>query len=126
MLHDAASAAASTLTYLARIARRQSHARAWLARALEGQRLDELAESALEVTVETGDPIGEVLAEAVDRAGSVGLADRFLERPAELRDWIALALGHYLRASEETGVELDSDLFTAIAVRMGALEDDRE
>lgn len=46
----------------------------------------------------------------------------FLESPAELQDWIALAMGHYLRAVEETGVEVDSDLFAAIAARMGALE----
>lgn len=68
--------AASTLTNLARIARRREHARAWLTRAFQGRRLDELAESALEVAIETGDPIGEVLAEAVDGAGSIALAER--------------------------------------------------
>jgi tetratricopeptide (TPR) repeat protein len=54
--------ATATLTVLTRLAQRQSELGRWLKAAFQG-RLERLAELALEVAVETGDPIGMILAE---------------------------------------------------------------
>ena len=52
------------LTRLTRLAQRQPQARRWLQEAFSG-RLAYLAEPAIEVAAETGDPIGSVLAEKI-------------------------------------------------------------
>jgi hypothetical protein len=64
MSHD--DGMVSALTQLTRLAQRRPETEKWIAEALRG-RLEPLAKTALEVAVETGDPIGVVLArELVD------------------------------------------------------------
>ncbi len=86
MFYDADPSAA--LTYLTRIAGRKEHARSWLTRSLEGQRFEELVELALEVAIETGDPIGRVLAnrleEAPPSAPHAALLQRLLDKLPDL------------------------------------------
>lgn len=65
------------LTVLTRMAARKSEQAAHLACAFEG-RLEQLAEPALEVAVETGDPIGKVLALKVEDGCNPKLALRLL------------------------------------------------
>jgi tetratricopeptide (TPR) repeat protein len=67
------------LTVLCRLAERQPHTEEWLARALTG-RLNQLAETAFEVTAETGGPISRVLAELVSERARPKLAERLMRR----------------------------------------------
>ncbi len=67
------------LTVLSRLASRRPEAREWLARAFEG-RLAELSEEALDVAVETGGPIGQVLAALVGDQADPNLAERLMLR----------------------------------------------
>ncbi len=69
---------ASTLTVLTRLAGRRPKEEQWLRRAFEGH-VEELAETALAVAVEIGDPVGRVLA---DYVGGVSgeLAQRLMAR----------------------------------------------
>ncbi|MCP4594793.1 MAG: hypothetical protein GY842_29020 [bacterium] len=78
MLHGDVSYHA--LTNLTRLARRRQRALHWLEQALAGPRLQQCAELALEVAVETGDPIGRVLAEQLREHRVPVLAARLLER----------------------------------------------
>ncbi len=71
--------AANTLTTLTRLARRQNGARQWLSEALEG-RLDELAVVAVDVAIETGEPMGRVLAEGLRAQGTDELAEKLVDR----------------------------------------------
>src|SRR5829696_5634599 len=71
MLSESPSTALSCIT---RLAQRQESARKWLGLALE-RRLDTLALVALDVAVETGDPIGQILAQKIQTA-SIDLARR--------------------------------------------------
>ena len=59
------------LTVLTRLAKRRPAARRWLEQAF-AQDLDRLAEPAMRVAIESGDPIGQVLAEELDRRSEVG------------------------------------------------------
>ncbi len=68
----------TALTVLTRLARRRSEEERWLARAFEGH-LEELAETALAVAVEVGDPVGRVLAGFVSGV-SGELAKRLMDR----------------------------------------------
>ncbi len=85
------------LTVLTRLAVRRPEQKADLARAFEG-RLEELADPALEVAVEIGDPVGQVLATKVEDSGEYGLAlrlvrfceDDFFDSSVPLRE-VALA-----------------------------------
>jgi tetratricopeptide (TPR) repeat protein len=60
----------SALTILTRLAQRR-HTGEWLRKSLD-ERLESLAPIALEVAVETGDPIGRILAEELERSGGFG------------------------------------------------------
>lgn len=75
----------SALTVLSRLALRRPEARGWLAGALDG-RLSELAEAGLEAAVETGGPIGSVLAELIKEQAGPRLAERLMLR-CEERDY---------------------------------------
>ncbi len=68
----------TALTVLTRLARRRPEEERWLARAFKGH-LEELAEPAVAVAVEVGDPIGRVLAGFVGGA-SGELAKRLMDR----------------------------------------------
>lgn len=74
----------STLTVLTRLAQRLSEAEEWLRTAFQG-RLEQLAETALEVAVETGDPIGLVLAQEIEKSGTEDLVRRLAIRTEEDR-----------------------------------------
>ncbi|MCP4662144.1 MAG: hypothetical protein GY856_42620, partial [bacterium] len=67
------------LTVLARLARRRPEAEEWLDGAFR-EHLEELAEIALAVAVESGDPVGMVLARQVESGASVELAERLMRR----------------------------------------------
>lgn len=69
---------ASALTVLTRLAGRRPEEERWLERAFEGH-VEELAEPALAVAVEVGDPVGRVLAGFVGGA-SAELAERLMNR----------------------------------------------
>ena len=58
----------NALTVLTRLAKQRGEARRWLARAFENE-AERLAEPAIQVAIETGDPIGQSLAEALYRHG---------------------------------------------------------
>jgi tetratricopeptide (TPR) repeat protein len=73
-----------TLTVLTRLAQRRPEAEEWLRAAFRG-RLEALAENGLEVAVETGDPIGLVLAREVEESAKEGLAKRLMDRCDEAR-----------------------------------------
>jgi tetratricopeptide (TPR) repeat protein len=76
--------ASNALTALARLAQRRNET-AWLAAAFRGERLERLAELALEVAVETGDPVGMVLAREIEKRASGELARRLMDRCDEDR-----------------------------------------
>lgn len=80
-----------TLTLLTRLAARQPSQEQRLHQALVG-RLDELAEVVLEVAVETGDPIGQVLAEALGNEMTKALLERLAARLREKRFGDAVSL----------------------------------
>ena len=62
---------AAPLTVLTRLARRRPVARRWLEQAFT-QDLERLAEPAMQVAIETGDPIGPVLADELERRTKAG------------------------------------------------------
>jgi tetratricopeptide (TPR) repeat protein len=72
-------ASVEALTRLTRLAQRRKATRRWLSQGFEG-RLDGLAEPALDVAVETGDPIGQILADHVRENASPALAERLMIR----------------------------------------------
>jgi hypothetical protein len=69
----------TVLTTLTRLASHKPDQAKWLDQTFRG-RLEELADPALEVAVETGDPIGQVLAERVAKGGSPVLAKKLMDR----------------------------------------------
>ena len=71
--------AREALTRLTRIAQKKAQGPRFLDRALAG-RLDGLAGLAFEVIVETGDPLGRVLAERLEREGDADLVGELAER----------------------------------------------
>ncbi len=79
------------LTVLTRLAQRRPVAEEWL-RAAFHERLDFLAESALEVAVETGDPIGLGLAREIEANATEELAKRLMDRCEEARYFLSLPL----------------------------------
>ena len=93
-----------TLIRLTRLAQRQESARRWLEQAFEG-RLDQLALPALDVAVETGDPVGRALARQVEESCPFDLAveimgrclEREYRRSVPLRE-LALAATEKVRA----------------------------
>ena len=74
-----ASARAQTLTVLNRLAARSPSESQWLRAAFESH-LDTLADPALDVAVAAGDPIGKILADVLQSAGNVELAERLMDR----------------------------------------------
>jgi tetratricopeptide (TPR) repeat protein len=72
------------LIVLTRLAQRRPEAEEWLRAAFCG-RLEALAENALEVAVETGDPIGLVLAQEIERSSDEDLVERLMDRCSEDR-----------------------------------------
>jgi tetratricopeptide (TPR) repeat protein len=72
--------AQKALTILTRLAqRRPEEGRAWLAAAFR-DRLEQLAELVFEVAIETGDPVGQVLAQEIGERAGGELARRLLKR----------------------------------------------
>lgn len=67
------------LTRLTRIAQKRRRAGRFLEQALAG-RMDRLAGTAVEVTVETGDPLGRLLARRLEREGDADLVGELAER----------------------------------------------
>ncbi len=67
------------LTVLTRIAQRRPETRIWL-RATLGSRLASLGEHALAIAIETGDPMGPVLAEAVERSANLEVTQQLMRR----------------------------------------------
>ncbi len=78
---DVASEGGSSqvLTVLTRIAQRRQEAQTWLRMALE-DRLVSLGETALAIAIETGDPMGPVLAEAVGSSATLEVAEQLMHR----------------------------------------------
>jgi tetratricopeptide (TPR) repeat protein len=72
----------SLLTYLTRLSQRNPRNRAWLEQALTG-RLAEVADAALDIAIETGDPLGRVLEEQVERSRDIEVLDRLSARCGE-------------------------------------------
>lgn len=70
---------APALTILTRLVQRQPEQRWRLNKALSG-RLEHLADIALDVAVETGNPIGSVLAEVIEQERSIDLLESILTR----------------------------------------------
>lgn len=118
-----------TLTYLTRIAQRQKTT-TWLSQAL-ARDLERLADPASDVAVETGDPIGKVLAERLTQEGSVELAERLVQAweqekrydlAVPLREASIAAkeilLAHY-RSSEPPLDEEERSAVTALAHNLG-------
>ncbi len=120
----------SALTHLARLAHRRPERRQLLVQAFEG-RLDELAKPAADVAVETGDPIGKVLAERLAQEGSVEIAERLVREWDEEKRYdltlplreasIAtkeILLAHY-RSSKSAPGEEERPAITALAHNLG-------
>src|SRR3954447_20074999 len=93
--------AKSSFTVLTRRAQRVPEAAAQLSHILRGQ-MDHLAEPAIEVAAETGDPIGRVLAEELKERPRPELALKLVERlPAQsiaLREFGVIATQQALTA----------------------------
>ncbi len=68
---------AQALAVLTRLAKYRPPALTWLERALR-ERLEELAETALEVAIESGDPLGPTLARRVAATAGLSLAERLM------------------------------------------------
>src|SRR6185369_15071787 len=81
----------SLLTVLTRLAQRRPAAEEWL-RATFHARLSLLAESALEVAIETGDPIGLGVAREIEENAGEELAERLMNRCEEDRYLLSLPL----------------------------------
>jgi tetratricopeptide (TPR) repeat protein len=88
---EGALSASGALTALTRLVQRRPEQRWWLEKALSG-RLEHLADIALQVAVETGDPIGSVLAKLIEREESIDLVESILTRfdESSYRDSVAL------------------------------------
>ncbi len=119
---EGAGAAGSTslLTVLDRLARRRPEAVEWLRAAL---RLDlaKLAMTAIEVALATGDPAGVVLAEVLEEAGSVPVAEAIVrlvddhhEQTVVLRETAATATRMVLDARRGEGM-VDTDAISDMA-----------
>lgn len=120
------------LTYLTRIARRKEYDRAWLIRAFAGRPLEELAEAALEVAVETGDPIGKILADRIEQAPRSDAHYRLVERLLEKLPEHSLALSElaallpsqlldFERSKDRCDLERIAFLTNYLAARLGGL-----
>lgn len=96
------------LTVLTRLAQRRPEGGEWLKVAFHG-RLEQLAEIALDVAVETGDPIGMVLAREIEEDGTEELARRLMKRCSEGRFLSSLHLREAgLAATQKTWEFLES------------------
>jgi len=98
------------LTVLTRLAQQEATATGepgvrWLERALAGD-LETLAEPALQVVLETGEPAGEILAAAIREAGSDELVRRLLSPFDAAGERIAVAHREIAAAATERALEL--------------------
>lgn len=117
-----ADAETSSLTYLTRLAKRRPKARQWLGEALR-ERLESLSETALRVAIETGDPIGYVLAEELKSGGDDELAAHLAELCRDqpyvdslpLREVALAAVGRHLDALRAKWPEPDDEQRFALA-----------
>jgi tetratricopeptide (TPR) repeat protein len=75
LLDDSSKESSAILTVLTRLARRRSDQEKWLVAALKG-RLDRLGEIALNVAVETGDPMGPALAREIEGSEAIDVVTR--------------------------------------------------
>jgi tetratricopeptide (TPR) repeat protein len=98
----------STLTVLTRLAQRRPELDIWLETALH-DRLEALAEIALDVAVETGDPLGFKLAEEIESLGSIEVIQRIQERCDSDSYQRSLPLREVARVATERGLELLRD-----------------
>lgn len=71
-----------SLTYLTRLAQRSPANRTWLGQALAG-RLAELVDAALDVVIESGDPLGRILAEQIESCEDIEILERLSARCGE-------------------------------------------
>jgi tetratricopeptide (TPR) repeat protein len=125
---------ASLLTVLTRLARRRPDEGRWLRRAFEGH-VEDLAEPALAVAVEFGDPVGRVLADFVSEV-SGELAERLMDRcdrkdyqlSLPLREVACEATYRRLEVCRQSWPEPDEDQLRELSraasnlgVRLGAL-----
>ncbi len=125
---------ASALTVLTRLASRRPEERRWLERAF-AERLEELAEPALAVAVEVGDPVGHVLASFAGEV-SEALAERLMKRCDRQDYWLSVPLREVacevtqrrLEVCQESWPEPSEEqlwelwrITMALGVRLGAL-----
>ncbi len=111
---SANSAPATALTKLSFLAQRRPKNEHLLDEVLSG-RLDKLGEVALDVAVETGDPLGKVLARRLETEGTIELMHRLVERLSRdpyasvltLRDVSVVALARCLDHYRDSWSELD-------------------
>jgi len=116
-LLDSQRSAHAALTVLTRLAQRRPAGEDWLRTAFRS-RLVSLAESALDVAVETGDPIGLVLAREIEEHATEELAERLMSlcneerylRSVPLRE-IALAVTSKKKSYSPDGTRSRSGRF---------------
>lgn len=98
------------LTVLTRLAQQEATATResgvrWLERALTGH-IEDLAEPALQVVLETGEPADKVLATTIREVGSTELVHRLLKPFDAAGTWIAVAHREIAAAATERALEL--------------------
>ena len=81
----------SILTVLTRLAQRRPEAEAWLRSGVSG-RLRILGKAAVDVAVETGDPMGLVIARVLEKEKDVGVAEVLMDRCDEPPLWPSVPL----------------------------------
>ncbi len=119
----------SVLTVLTRLAQNRPAEPGWLKAAFDLE-LEGLAEPAMDVAVSSGDPVGSVLAEVLESAGSPQLIERLMQRcdsqafqsSVPLRELAAVATRRTLderRSSARTPTEADLAVISALANNLG-------
>ena len=108
-----ADAPRSFLTNLTRLAKRQPAARLWLEQALPC-RLSFLAEVAVEVAVETGDPIGLILARQFEQSHDADLLARIVARCNETRSVYSVPIQEVALAAARRLLTLRREMWTSI------------
>jgi tetratricopeptide (TPR) repeat protein len=95
----------SILTVLTRLAQRHSDQRRWIKAGLHG-RLEQLGETALEVAISTGDPLGMELAAELAGSSSIDVVLRIQERCDEERYQLSVPLREVAHIATERGLAL--------------------
>ncbi len=112
----------ATLTVLARLAQSRPEAEAWLLAALVG-RLEQLAEVALQVAVETGDPAGLVIARALEKEDRLPVAELLMKNCDEsafrssvpLRELAVVATERVLKHRKDSWEEPSEEQLSELA-----------